>query len=57
MIKQYPGNVYCYSLAFHGDLVYVGNYRCGRQWNLVTDAVVRLQGYSGSSYILTEIVF
>ena len=45
MIKQFPEGVDCESLAFHGDVVYIGSYECVIQWNVVTDAVVRLEGY------------
>jgi hypothetical protein len=45
MIKQLPEeDVDCNSLSFHGDNVYIGTYECIK-WNVVTDTVVRLEGY------------
>ena len=52
MIKQFPERAYCYSLSFHGDVVYIESYRCVIQWNVVTDAVARLEGYPAHSLIL-----
>ena len=45
MIKQFPEGVDCESLAFHGDVVYIGSRGRIIQWNVVTDAVARLKGY------------
>ncbi len=45
MIKQFPEDVGCYSLSFHGDNVFIGSYGCVILWNVVTDAVERLGGY------------
>ncbi len=47
MIKQFPEREFCYSLSFHGDVAYNGSYEYVIQWNIVTDAVVRLEGYPG----------
>ncbi len=48
MVKQFPiESVICCSLAFHGDVVYIGSDECIIQWNVVTDAVVRLKGHPG----------
>jgi hypothetical protein len=47
MIKQFPAIVVCISLTFRGDVVYIGSDACVIQWNVVTDAVVRLVGYAG----------
>ena len=47
MIKQFPERVENSSLSFQGDVVYIGVMECVIQWNVVTDAVVRLEGYSG----------
>ncbi len=46
MIQEFPGRAECESLSFHGDVVYVGSYGRIMQWNVVTDAVVRLGGYA-----------
>ncbi len=45
MIKQFTERVWCYSLSFHGDVVYMGDYESIILWNGVTDVVVRLHGY------------
>ncbi len=46
MIKQLPDkDVYCASLSFHGDVVYIGSFECIIQWNVGTDIVVSLKGY------------
>jgi hypothetical protein len=47
MIKQYPKGVGCYSFSFCGNIVYIGSDGRVIQWNVVTDAVVRLDGYPG----------
>ena len=48
MIKQYHDeHAVCRSLSLHGDVVYIGGDRCVIQWNVVTDSVVRLEGYPG----------
>ncbi len=47
MIKQFEKDVVCCSLSFHGDAVYIGCYMRVIQWTVVTDAVVRLEGYPG----------
>ena len=47
MVKQFPAIVVCISLTFRGDVVYIGSDACVIQWNVVTDAVVRLVGYAG----------
>ncbi len=48
MIKQFADDdVSCHSLSFHGDGVYFGSYCCVIQWNVVTDAVLMLEGYPG----------
>ncbi len=44
MIKQFPQSVH-HSLAFHGDVVYIGSWLHIIQWNVATDAVVRLEGF------------
>ena len=47
MIKQFPNDdTFCLSLSVHGDAVYIGSDFCVIQWNVVTDAVVKLEGYS-----------
>ncbi len=51
MIKQFPEDLSSCFLAFHGDVVYIGSLKCVIQWNVVTDAVVRLEGYPGLSLI------
>ncbi len=46
VIDQLPDkDIDCVSLSFYGDVVYVGSNRCVIQWNVVTDAVARLEGY------------
>ncbi len=45
MIKQFPERVNCFSLSFHGDVVFIGSYECVIQWNVITDTVARLEGY------------
>ncbi len=45
MIKQFPENVPCWSLAFHSDVVYIGSTGAVIKWNVVSDKVLRLQGY------------
>ena len=55
MIKQFPENDTCCSLSFHGDVVYIGSRRCVIQWNVVTDAVVRLKGYPGLNCLYLNI--
>jgi hypothetical protein len=61
MIKQFPENAHCSSLSFHGDVVYIGLDLCVIQWNIVTDAVVRLDGSNGllydGSYISSQFHF
>ncbi len=52
MIKQSPENVTYLSLSFHGDVAYIGSYKYTIQWNVVTDAVVRLEGYPGLILLL-----
>ncbi len=47
MIKQFPDDVDCSSLSFHGDVVYIGSWRCVIQWNVVTNTIVRLEGHPG----------
>ena len=48
MIKQFPeGYVYCEFLSFHGNIVYIGSFMRITQWDVATDAVVRLEGYPG----------
>ncbi len=46
-IKQIPQRVFCNAFSFHGDVVYIASYRYVIQWNMVTDAIVKLVGYSG----------
>ena len=47
MIKQFLDESFgSVSLLFHGDVVYIGSYQRIIQWNLVTDSVVKLDGYS-----------
>ena len=48
MIKQYPQEVGCSSLSFHGDDVYIGSYSRIFQWNVTTDTVATLEGYPNS---------
>ncbi len=45
MIKQFPEDAARFYLSFHGDVVYIGGYHRVIQWNVVTDAVVRFEGY------------
>ncbi len=47
LIKQLPNEPHfnCFSPSFHGDVVYIGSYMHIIQWNVVTDSVVRLEGY------------
>jgi hypothetical protein len=45
MIKHFSGDGICRSLSFYGDVVYIENNECVVQWNVVTDAVVRLEEY------------
>jgi hypothetical protein len=45
MIKQFPEDVGCDSLAVHGDVVYIGSVNCVIQWNVAAETVVRLEGY------------
>ncbi len=52
MIKQLPEDASCFSLAFHGDVVYIGSYRRVIQWNVVTDTVVTLKGYPNGLILL-----
>jgi hypothetical protein len=47
MIKQFPEYVNCRSLLFHGDVAHIGSGRCVIEWNVVTNAVVRLEEYPG----------
>jgi hypothetical protein len=47
MIKQFLKRISCYSLSFHGDVFYIGSDECFIKWNVVTDAVVRLDGFTG----------
>ncbi len=47
MFKQCPEYAGCSALSFQGDAVYIGSKGDLVQWNVVTDAVVRLKGYSG----------
>jgi hypothetical protein len=47
MIKQFLESVGCCSLTFHGGVVCIGSSGCVIQWNLATDAVVRLEGFPG----------
>ena len=48
MIKQFhEDNAYYSSLLFHGDAVYIGSDSFVIRWNVVTDAVLRLEGYPG----------
>ncbi len=47
MIKRFSKPVVCVSLSFNGDAVYIGDSKCIIQWNVVTDEVVRLEGYPG----------
>jgi hypothetical protein len=48
MIKQFPDvDVHCMSLSFHGDVVYIGSSGFVIQWNVVTDTVVKLDGFPG----------
>ena len=42
---QFPEDIGCGSLSFHGDVVYIGAIDGAIQWNVDTDAVVRLEGY------------
>jgi hypothetical protein len=51
MIKQFLGGpVDCSSMLFHADAVYIGIRGCVIQWNIVTDSVVRLEGYPSSVF-------
>ncbi len=50
MINQFPEHVSCFSLSFRGDVVYIDSDRCVIQWNVVTNAVVRIVGYSSLIY-------
>jgi hypothetical protein len=51
IMKPFPDkHVRCSSLLFHGDVVYIGSDKHVIQWNVATDAVVRLDGYSGSIF-------
>ncbi len=52
MIKQFPEDVICRSLSIHGDVVFIGGIECIIQWNVVTDAVVRLEAYSDGLILL-----
>ncbi len=45
MINPFPEDNACRSLSFHGDVVYIGSDKCVIRWNVVTDAVLRLEGY------------
>ena len=45
-ITQFPECVDCTSLSFRDDAVYIGEFGCIIHWNVVTDAVVRLEEYS-----------
>jgi hypothetical protein len=56
MIKQFPEPKYFTTLAIHGDVVYIGSYRCVIEWKVVTSSVVRLDGYS-NGFILQQICF
>ncbi len=47
MIKQFPERIHCNALSFLGDVVYIGGYARIVQWNIVTDSVLRLEGYPG----------
>ena len=49
MVKQLSdkGLRACYSLAFHGDVVYIGRGSCILQWNVVADTVSMLIGCPG----------
>ncbi len=46
MVKQFPDDVNCFALTIYDDVVYFGGYSCVIQWNVVTDSVVRLDGYA-----------
>ncbi len=46
-IKQFPERVFCYSLSFHGDVIYIGKFGHVIQWNVVTNVAVKLEGYPG----------
>ena len=45
MIKKIPLLIHSFSIAFHGDVDYVGSDSCAIQWNILTDAVVWLEEY------------
>ena len=47
MIKQFPERDTSPSLSFHGDVAYIGDIQCAIQWNVDSDAVVKLEGYPG----------
>ena len=52
MIKQFPDDLFkqavlfCDSLSFHGDVIYIGGKVCVTQYNVVTESVARLEGYT-----------
>ncbi len=52
MIKQIPEPGFRFSLSIHGNVVYIVSF-CKRviQWNVVTDSVVMLEGYTGLSLL------
>jgi hypothetical protein len=47
LLKECPEDVFGVSLAFHGDFVYIGCCNHVLQWNIVTDSIVRLDGFYG----------
>ncbi len=47
VIKQCPERVNCWSLLFHGDVVYIGSAASIVQWNVVTDSIATLEGCPG----------
>jgi hypothetical protein len=58
MVKQFANEVVsCSSLLFHGDFVYIGCYDVCK-WNVVTDSIVRLEGYPGLNYsVVLSLIF
>ena len=46
-IKQFPDYMRGHALSFLGDVVYIGGHQHIAQWNVVTDTVVKLEGYDG----------
>ncbi len=52
-IKPFPDeDVGCASLAFHGDVVFIGDFGCVIQWNVVTGTVMWLDEYPDGLIVL-----